>query len=143
MNNIITALIIVLGINLLLFSSQSAVCEMRYGTSTCPPGSERFYTSEGGILEHKNLSDTNVYDDLPKSGGAVQGDQGNIFTDVTGTILSWLGKVPGVNTLVATLRTPYLFMQVLGLPDGWAALLATFWYFVTLGLLFLVITGRY
>lgn len=142
MNNIITALIIVLSINVMLYASQNAICEMEYG-GDCPADATRFYTGEGGIIEHKDINNTNVYDDLPKSGGSVQGDSGNIFTDVTGTILSWLGKIPGFDTIIATARTPYLFLKAMGLPPGWANAIGTFWYLVTLGLLFLVITGRY
>lgn len=136
MNNIIVALIIVLSVNALLMISQNAVSEMN-------PAAGQFYTGEGGMLEHKDLNNTNVYDDLPKSGGSVQGDSGNIFTDITGTILSWLGKVSGFDGIVSTVKAPYSFLNVMGLPSGMANLIGTIWYIVTLGLLFLVITGRY
>lgn len=136
MNNIITALIIVLSLNALMMISQNAITEM-------DPGSTRFYTGQGGILDNHAINSTDTYTDLPSSGASVQGDNNNFFTDVVGTILSWIGKVPGFNTIIQTVKAPYNFLKVMGLPPMLTDILGSLWYLITLSLLFLVITGRY
>jgi hypothetical protein len=134
MNNLLTALIIVLGINFMLWASQGAINEMNPGM--------QIYTG-GGILENHNLSTgANPYEEMPSSGGAVNTESGNIFIDTFGSFMNWLAEKTGFDSFIQMLKAPYSFLKVLGVPADAAAILAGLWYIVTLALLILVATGR-
>jgi hypothetical protein len=135
MNNLLTALIIVLAINGLLWMSQKAVTDLNPEMS--------FYNGEGGVLENHNMSSgTDPYTELPTSGGAVTTDTGNIFIDTFGSLMNWLAQKTGFDTVIQTLKAPYTYLKIMGVPVELANVLGSLWYLVTITLVVLVVTGR-
>ena len=135
MNNLLTALVIVLGVNLLLWSASGQLHEMN-------PDIKAFYSGEGGILENYNMnSSRNVYSELP-SADAVEDTSGALYTDTYGSFINWLAQVPGIGAIVKPLLAPYNFLRISGIPEEIANTIAAMWYLVTFLLLILVATGR-
>lgn len=135
MNNLLTAMVIVLGINFLLWTSQAAVLEMN--------PTSRFYNNSQSILENQDVSKgTDEYGDLPTSGGAVNTDTGNIFVDTFGTFINWVADRTGASAFVKILKAPYTMLSMLGFEPGLTAMIGTLWYLVTIALIVLVATGR-
>jgi hypothetical protein len=129
-NTLLSALLFVLGINLLMWISQAAIIDMG--------GSGSWYTSQG-ILENENISaSTSEADDLPTTGGAVETDTGNIFVDTFGVFTGWIAD----SWVVKILKAPYNYLKMLGIDPALAAMLGTMWYIITVTLILLVSTGR-
>lgn len=134
MNNLLTALIIVLSINALLMISSNAIPEIN------PEGT--FPYSGGGILENHSVTTANPRADLPTGSGVIQSDSGNFFTDTFGVILNWISDKTGFDSVIKTLDAPYSWLMILGFDATLANIIGTIWYLVTFLLLVLVLTGR-
>lgn len=133
MNPLLTALVIVLSINAIMWTSETAIVEM---------GGPSFYNKQG-ILENHNLSEgVDPYAELPTTGGAVTTDTGNIFIDTFGSFMNWLAQKTGFDAVIQTLKAPYNIMKSMGIPNDLADLFGTLWYLVTILLVVLVVTGR-
>jgi len=132
MNAIVYALIFVLAINLLLWSSSQAIEGMNPDM--------KIYNRTGTLEQYSQPQ--NPYTAMPKSGGAVQDSSGNLFIDTFGSIMNWIGQITGFSTIIETAKAPYSFLLLFGLDPALAGVLAAFWYLTTILLIILVVTGR-
>jgi hypothetical protein len=135
MNSLTMSLLIVLLLNGLMILSQAAI--------TAYNPDSQFYTGQVGIIEHENVSlKDNPRDELPTSGGAVQMDDGTYYTDTPGTLLGWLGTLPGFSTVIQIVKAPYTFMSLFNLPGALTVIFGTIWWIITLYLIIMVLFGR-
>lgn len=146
MSNILTALIIVISINVMLMLSQAAVLEVN-------PNAQVFYHGNGSIVcnfETNNcaggtyqLNDQNPSAQLPSGTGSVSPTTGNLFTDSYTTLKNFfIGVGTGITYLFAILGGPYYFLSILGLPTVITFALGGLWYGITVLLVIAFLMGR-
>jgi len=145
MANITSALLIVLGINVIMFLAQTAILDLdSEGTS--------FYNCEGSIIAgfDKNNCTTSLYvlnDDDPKSvlptgAKSVDPDTGNIFTDAFTGVKTWLLDSTGISYLTNMLSAPTNILKAIGVPSAFSFAIGALWYGITLFLLVAFLFGR-
>ena len=130
MNNIVQALMIVVGINSLIFLSQLSLVEIN-------PESTIFFEYEGSDISQFDVSngdyvlDQDVADDLPETGNPVAVDLGsNVFTDTFSTIKNWLLKQTGAKYVLMAVNAVPTYIKYFGLPSGIAFALGWMWHVI-------------
>ena len=145
MSNLTTALMIVMGINAMLFLGQMAVLDINPSGTTfyhCEDGSLAQFEADGCTGSNYVLNSTDPASQLPSGVSSVSPETGNIFTDTFTTIKSWFLDTSGLSYLVSILSAPMTFLSALGLPQAFNFALGSLWYGVTLFLILAFLLGR-
>ena len=140
MGNLITALTIVLSINVILWMSQIAILEIN-------PTGTQYFNYEGSMISdydstgNYTLNTQNPAQLLPKTDSSVGETIVNFFLDPFASLKAWFLDITGINYIVKVLSAPMNFIKIVA-PQEIAYALGALWYGITLILFILVITGR-
>ena len=145
MANLGTALLIVLGVNIMLWLGQVAILDLN-------PVATQFYNCSDsmiGALETQNckstqyvLNDAHTTRDLPTGSGTITTNDGNIFTDVFSIISNWFSVSPGLKYVYNILAAPANFLAAIGVPSAMGFAIGAFWYGFTLFIIVAFFVGR-
>lgn len=140
-DDMITAVIIVLSLNLIMFF-------VGYGLEDL--GADNPFNYEDNALREFNTGNSTHFDissdpanDLP--GGAatsISPDTGLSFTDIFTSIKSWLVDATGLGWVLSILSGPKIILAAMGVPLALAWAITALWYGVTLILIVAFIWGR-
>lgn len=140
---ILLALIFILMVNLLLFSSQAAVTEIGIEEGVASPN---FYTYDGSVLSAYDAGgytlNENVTDLLPAGQAQVEPTTGVYLTDTFSVFKNWLLTHTGLNFVLGVLNAFPLFLKQIGLPVALAYALGAVWHGITLFLFILFLKGN-
>lgn len=136
-----TGLAIALMINVVLFLSQTAVCEVN--PSSCP----LFYQYEGSDLQTfdqgNQTLDVDYAGQLPTGQTSPSPDSGgNIFTDPFGTLKNWLLSISGGEYVVLFITAFPNALASVNLPQEISFALGALWYGYAFVSVILVLFGR-
>lgn len=136
-----TGLAIAVFINLVLFLSQTAVCEVN--PTNCP----EFYQYQGSALQKFDSGNYTLDQDfsgqLPTGQTSPSPDSGgNIFTDPFGTLKNWLLSTTGGQYVLLFLTAFPNAIEATGLPAEITFGLSTVWYAFAFLTVILVLFGR-
>ena len=140
MTNTTIALVFVMMINLLMFLTQTAILDIN-------PDAPEFWTGDGTVMEGYDaggqvIDSKNLNDDLPTVQNTVNVDDNKLYTDIFGSIKGWFGSSKGIRYLTTILLTPYVILNVMGLPTSFVWAVGTMWYGLTLFLVIAFFWGR-
>jgi hypothetical protein len=140
MSNLTTAMVFVLGLNVLMWLSQAAMLDLN-------PASPVFYTSDGTMLdqfsgnESLQIDSSNINDNFPSIDAGVSSSSNAAFTDSSTLVGSFLSKIPGVKFAYNVLCAPFNMLKALHLPAEFVFGIGAFWYGITLLVLIAFIFG--
>lgn len=143
---LISALVIMLGINLMLAAGQHA-------SDMIGLGDEQFYNPTNSMIcssydngdcssFNSSVNDVNNKDRLPNFGGTVSPTGSNSFFDTPALMGGNIKDSSKQGQLSSLVTAPYQFLQTIGLDDYLVSLIGSMWYLIMLTLLFFVIFGR-
>jgi hypothetical protein len=143
--SLLTALLVVMGVNVFLWLGQFAALELN-------PEGPQFYNCQDSLLGSVEasgctgttyvLDDTNPAGSLPSGGGEIEVESGNVFTDTFSAATNWLTESTGLRYLYNILAAPSNFLKAIGVPDAFAFAVGAMWYVVTFLLLVAFVLGR-
>lgn len=144
-DSLLTAVLVVMGINLMLWLGQVAAIELN-------PAGPQFYSCQGTLLGEFEangctgsgyvLKDTDPASQIPTEGAEIETGSGNIITDTFGAAVTWFTESTGLKYLYNILAAPSTFLQAVGVPEAFAWGVAAMWYAVTLILVAAFLLGR-
>lgn len=140
MDDITTALIIVLCVNAMLFLGQAAILSIN------PEGALHYYDCKGSILGsydannctsgNYTLANTDPASQLPAGAQSVSPDTGAWYIDLFTTAKNWLlDTVPGLSYLVGIVNAPANLLIALNLPAAFSFAVEAIWYILTIFLI--------
>lgn len=145
-DNALPALLIILGINLMLFFGQLAMTDIN-------PSGSIYYNVNGSLLcqydKNSCASDEYIIDDedaqqyLPSGESSVSATTGNIFTDAFTSIKGWFAGILGIKYITAFLFAPANFIKsLIFLPQAFQWALGAIWYGATFFVIIALLWGR-
>jgi len=146
MSNLSKQLVVVLGVNMMLFLGQIAVINMASDNDWPSPSigySSSLLDRYGG--GNYTLSEENPTDLLPSSEGGVETESGGVFSFITDSfnrVKTWFIRTLGIDYLLDILRAPYSFILAIKAPIEVAYAIGTLWYGYTLVLIVAFIFQR-
>lgn len=144
MVNITGALVVVMAINVMLFLGQASI------SGISDEANQTLFNCQGSILggfDSNNcngsyvLDTTNINGTLPQKVTSAT-DEGNIFTDIFGSIKTWFLDTTGLSYAIDIISAPNKFLTAIGLPGAFSFALAAMWYGITIFLLVAFFWGR-
>lgn len=138
---IVTALLVVLSIDLFLFLGQTATASIN------PTGTQFFNTSNDILSQYGSnnvVDENNPTQHLPEQEVITAGDESNLFTDPITVIKGWFtGTIgTGFRYLTGILGGPVNYIKILNLPPAFTYAVGAFWYAFTIFLFIAFIAGR-
>lgn len=150
-DNLLGALLIVMGINVMLWLGQIAALEMVQPEGPPYTIGPKFYNCEGSLLGDVEASgctgstyvllDDDPASQLPNQGSEIQVDSGNVFTDTFSAAVNWFTESTGLKYLYNILAAPSNFLKAIGVPSEFAFAIGAMWYVVTLLLIIAFLLG--
>jgi hypothetical protein len=140
-DGLISALLLVLGLNLVMFLVGGAITDL---------GGSNELIDDNNLLMNFNAGSNGTYD-IPSDPGAslpggaatsISPDTGNVFTDTFTSIKTWFVDVTGLGWLLGIMQGPKVVLTFMGLPEAAAWALAALWYSLTLFLIVAFFWGR-
>lgn len=145
-DHLLTAFLVVMGVNVMLWLGQVAALEMN-------PEGPQFFSCQGSLLGEFEangctgngsyvLDDENPAGNLPTGGGEIEVNDGNFFIDTFSAAVGWFTDTTGLKYLYNILAAPSNFLKAIGVPDAFAFAVGAMWYATTLLLLIAFLFGR-
>lgn len=141
-DNMLNAVIFVLGLNLLIFFVGGAITSLG-GSSPFDDAQNplmKFNAKEGNFTNPELPANYTGF--LPSGVQAVEPDTGGFFTDIFSSIKSWVVDATGLGWLLSILSGPKVLLAAMGLPDALAWAIAALWYGVSILIIASYIFGR-
>lgn len=130
MGNLTTALIIVLMINAFMVMGQFAITDIN-------PSATHFFTGTGSPLytysANGTVNGTGSDANLPGDVSSVDPDTNQRYTDTWTAVKTWITS--GISSILGILTGPYNFLQAIGLPGEFTAIIGLLWYGITIFLI--------
>ena len=130
----------ILALNMVFFIAQVSADKIN------PDESTNFFNYEGSLIEGFDAGDYTLNESLegalPESSGAVQVEDGNIFTDVFKSIKNWFSDKIGNSYLWNAVNAVPNFLKIIGLPKEIVFAIGFFWHALTLFVFISFIAGR-
>lgn len=144
MANLTMALMVVLSINVILFLGQASIIEINEDATVFynPQDSLLCNFEAGNCNSSAYVLETSEADKLLPDKVTSVSDEGNIFTDIFGSIKQWFLDKTGLAYLIDLLKAPNNFLNAIGLPGAFSFALSAMWYGLTLFLVIAFIWGR-
>jgi hypothetical protein len=138
---ITVALLFVLMINVLLVMAQTSVNYIAEDEGLSAP---QFFVYDNSLLSQVDAGNYTVTGNvsLGNTGGQVEVDSGNVFTDTFTALKNWVSETTGFNYLVGIVKAMPTFLSIIGLPQEIAYSLGALWHIFTLFLVISWIGGR-
>lgn len=144
-DSLLSVVLIVMGVNVILWLGQVAALELN-------PTGPQFYNCQDSILGQFEASNctSNTYDlndedpagRLPGSGGEIEVDSGEAYTDTFSATINWFTDSTGISYLYNIVAAPTNFLKAIGVPSAFAFGIGVMWYVVTLLLIVAFVLGR-
>lgn len=140
MGKLLSALILMLTINFVLFFLQLAATELN------PTGTD-FFTYAGTPLSTYDTGNytltTDVGGMLPGGESGISADSGSFFTDPFNTLKSWFyANIPGLSILTGFVTAVPNFLKALHLPEAFTFVLSAIWFITSILLIAAFWLGR-